>query len=636
MEKENYPSWPGWETVRLIGRGSFGAVYEIRRDMFGEQEKAALKVISIPQNDSDISEMRSDGYDDESITSTFREHLKSIVAEYTLMRKLNGSANVVNCDDVRYVEHEDGLGWDVFIKMELLTALPEILPDQIPEAQVIKAARDLCRALVQCRQFDIVHRDIKPQNIFVSPLGDYKLGDFGIAKTIERTTGGTKIGTYKYMAPEVYNNQPYGAGADIYSLGLVLYWLLNERRMPFLPLPPEKLRAGLEEQARLRRFAGEPIPAPAHGSRELQRIVLKACAYDPRDRYQSADEMLADLDALYEPTPASEPHPSEANGVPPADPPFMGQSGDDDFTKGAVLPGPAPHASSTNADAMRPAEPLFTGNVREDDQTVGVFANKPPADADQKRDEEEKAAYYARLAGSIAAAAQNRTEETASRPSTGPKPAEQKKEKKSGPPKPAAANQTGQPTRVVHYGRIVGVVAMAAVAVILYRSGHENFALLLGFVTLVVAFIDDFFVDYVYPAGKANLTWTLDDSGLLTLNGTGWMGGYQNGSYDRTAVRKVIIQKGLTTIGHYAFEGSELTDVTIPDGVISIGFCAFADCAKLKSIEIPKSVNAIMPDAFRNCNNLTDIRFLGSEQEWKAIDKGTDSCLSNARIHFNQ
>ena len=90
MNDKNTPFWPGWETVKLIGRGSFGAVYEIQRDVLGDVEKAALKVISIPQHESDIDEMYSDGYDDESITSTFQNHLKSIVAEYSLMRKMNG------------------------------------------------------------------------------------------------------------------------------------------------------------------------------------------------------------------------------------------------------------------------------------------------------------------------------------------------------------------------------------------------------------------------------------------------------------------------------------------------------------------------------------------------------------------
>lgn len=300
MENYKNVTWPGWETVRLIGRGSFGAVYEIQRKVFDDIEKAALKVITIPQNASDIDEMYSDGYDDESITSTFHDHLKSIVAEYSLMRKMNGSANIVNCDDVRYVQHDDGIGWDIFIKMELLSPLTQVLPGEVSEKTVIQIAKDMCAALELCKRHEIVHRDIKPQNIFVSPNGDYKLGDFGIAKTVERTSAGTKIGTYKYMAPEVNNNQPYGHSADIYSLGLVLYWLLNERRMPFMPLPPEAIKAGQEEEARCRRLSGEPLPAPAHGSEALKRIVVRACAYDPKNRYASAVAMLDDVNRIIE------------------------------------------------------------------------------------------------------------------------------------------------------------------------------------------------------------------------------------------------------------------------------------------------------------------------------------------------
>lgn len=291
---ENYKtvSWPGWEPVRIIGRGSFGSVYEIQREVFGEVEKAALKVISIPQNESDVDEMYSDGHDEESITKIINGHMESVVAEYTLMRKMNGSANIVNCEDIRYVQHNDGIGWDIFIKMELLTPLVKSLPQEIPEETVEKLAKDMCNALILCKQHNIVHRDIKPQNIFLSPYGDYKLGDFGIAKTVEKTLGGTKIGTDKYMAPEVYNHKPYGSAADIYSLGLVLYWLLNERRLPFLPMPPEKIGSGMEEEARNRRMEGESFLPPKHGSQKLKAIVMKACAYNPKERYQSAEEML--------------------------------------------------------------------------------------------------------------------------------------------------------------------------------------------------------------------------------------------------------------------------------------------------------------------------------------------------------
>ena len=295
----NITLWPGWDTVRLIGRGSFGAVYEIQRDVFGATEKAALKVISIPQNEGEIATLYDNGYDEESITATFQSYLKNIVAEYTIMRKMNGCANIVSCDDVRYVQHDDGIGWDIYIKMELLTPLTKTLSAEIPEETVIKIAKDMCTALIACKNNgNIVHRDIKPQNIFFSSHGDYKLGDFGIARTMEKTTGGTKVGTYNYMAPEVYNNQPYSATADICSLGIVLYWLLNERRTPFLPLPPERPNADMDEKARSRRFSGEQLPPPKNGSEELKRIGLKACAFHPRSRYASAEEMLKDLNSL--------------------------------------------------------------------------------------------------------------------------------------------------------------------------------------------------------------------------------------------------------------------------------------------------------------------------------------------------
>lgn len=248
--------------------------------------------------------MYSEGLDKESIREIFTEHRNSILQEYNLMQELKGSANVVKCEESRYVQQDNGIGWDVYIKMELLTPLHKVLLENIEEKTVEKIAKDICSALVLCESHIIVHRDIKPQSIFVSPHGDYKLGDFGIAKTVEKTSGGTKIGTYKYMAPEVYNNLPYGPSADIYSLGLVLYWLLNDRRLPFMPPSTEKVKAGMEEEARARRLSGEALEPLSNGSDKLKAIALKACAYDPKDRYRSAEEMLDTLNSEYNPPPA--------------------------------------------------------------------------------------------------------------------------------------------------------------------------------------------------------------------------------------------------------------------------------------------------------------------------------------------
>ena len=289
-------SLPGWSTIRVIGQGSFGDVYEIQRNVGVELEKAALKVISIPQSPSEIEELYNSGCDSESITNTFKNYMHNIVTEYLMMRKLNDCGNVVRCDDLRQIQHDDGIGWDILIRMELLTPMMKALPQQIPEESVIKLGKDLCTALMACKTHGIIHRDIKPQNIFLSENGTFKLGDFGVAKIMERTLNATVVGTYKYMAPEVFHYQPYGSTADIYSLGIVMYWMLNRRRAPFLPQAPAQLNTVLEGQASARRFSGEQIPPPVDGSPWLQRIVLKACAFDPEDRYQSAEEMLRDLE----------------------------------------------------------------------------------------------------------------------------------------------------------------------------------------------------------------------------------------------------------------------------------------------------------------------------------------------------
>lgn len=298
MNIPDYIQWPGWEVTGLIGSGTAGSVYEIQRNLYGTVEKAALKVLRIPQKPGDIDEMYSDGFTQEAIMVRLNDYREAILQEYNLMAEMKGHANVVYCDDVRQIPHEDGIGWDIFIKMELLRPLGKSLGPTIPDEQVIDIGIDICNALVLCKQLNIVHRDVKPQNIFISRDGTYKLGDFGIAKTSEHTTFGTKAGTYRYMAPEVHNAQPYGIAADQYSLGLVLYWMLNERRPPFSPLPPDVPTVSQDEAARTRRFEGEPIPPPAHGSPALQAIVLKALAFDPADRFAGPDEMLEALRML--------------------------------------------------------------------------------------------------------------------------------------------------------------------------------------------------------------------------------------------------------------------------------------------------------------------------------------------------
>jgi len=283
---------------RLIGKGSFGKVYEIVREEFGVTYRSALKIITVPQDNEDIRTLTAEGMSAGAIKEYYNDLLRDFINENEIMSKLKGNSNIVSYEDHQIIPHDDGIGYDILIRMELLTPLLDrMMEKRLDEKEVVKLGIDMCKALGLCHRKNIIHRDIKPQNIFISDSGDYKLGDFGIARTMEKTTGGmSKKGTYKYMAPEVFRGEHYDSTVDLYSLGIVLYSLLNGNRGPFLPPPPAKVTANEEEEARMRRFRGEPIPSPRDAGVMLSYIIKKACSADPAKRYRTAEQMGRDLE----------------------------------------------------------------------------------------------------------------------------------------------------------------------------------------------------------------------------------------------------------------------------------------------------------------------------------------------------
>ena len=290
--------WPDWKIVKYLGGGAYGKVYEIERNVSGVQEKAALKIVSRPKDDNEIDDYYANGYDQESIIASYENEIRDYVQEYRLMKELQGESNIVSCDDFTVVPHENGIGGDIFIRMELLTSLQQILKDRMLSVEeIIKLGKDISHALVLCESKNIIHRDIKPANIMVSQFGNYKLGDFGVSKIMDHATYATPMGTPEYEAPEIKHMEKYGQAVDIYSLGITLYWLLNNRKMPFIGAD-EQQTPMLKEEAMKKRYRGEALPAPKNGSTKLKEIVLKACAYRPEDRYASAQEMYDALDAL--------------------------------------------------------------------------------------------------------------------------------------------------------------------------------------------------------------------------------------------------------------------------------------------------------------------------------------------------
>ena len=292
--------WPEWELIEKIGEGSFGKVYQAKRTERGRSFYSAIKIISIPASKGELDSVRAEMNNEQSTREYFRNLVEDCIQEIYTMEHFCGNSHVVSFEDFKVVEYLDEIGWDISIRMEYLTSFMDYCTGkELTEKEVIKLGCDLAMALIYCRKLNIIHRDVKPENIFVSRFGDFKLGDFGIAREQAHTMSNmSKKGTYSYMAPEIYKGEKYDSSIDIYSLGIVLYKLMNQNRLPFLSLDKQLITYRDKETALARRMAGEKMPAPVNASAAFSHIILKACAYEPGKRYRKPEDMLRDLEKL--------------------------------------------------------------------------------------------------------------------------------------------------------------------------------------------------------------------------------------------------------------------------------------------------------------------------------------------------
>ena len=282
--------WPDWKITNEIGSGTYGSVYKAVRKDYDVESCAAIKIISVPKSQSEINTLQAQGM----TIGEIKAYLKSIVNEYIneirLMIALEGNHNIVDVKDYKVVERRDRLGWEIFIRMELLTPFHSYIRNKkLSESDVIKLGYDICTALEICADKKIIHRDIKPGNILVNDKGDFKLGDFGIARKLENITNGlSQKYTPRYMAPEVVTSPHYDSRVDLYSLGIVLYEQLNKGCIPFQV--GKQTHANIENAIN-RRNAGEAFPAPCEASPAMADLILRACDYNPDLRFASATEM---------------------------------------------------------------------------------------------------------------------------------------------------------------------------------------------------------------------------------------------------------------------------------------------------------------------------------------------------------
>ena len=615
MDAEYYkkyePVFGKWYITKQLGAGSYGKVFEIQRTdaLDGTVYRGALKAITIPSSPEELqSVLDEDGLDRQGASSYFRETVVALNREIALMNKVKGHSNIVSYEDHDVIEHTDGIGWDILIRMELLTPISQYFKqfDTIPRQAVLRLGIDLCRALEVCEKYSIIHRDIKPANIFISDTGDFKLGDFGVARTASASTGAsTFAGTVNYMAPEVFRREKYTASVDTYSLGLVMYQLLNANRMPFYPPYPQPLTALAKERAHDRRLAGEPLPDPVNASGPLADILRKACAPVPADRFASPTEMRLALEAVLRGASDAAPVPDAGDAtVRAAAPAAQVPAADAAATVAAAPKAPeTPDAADETTrlpfgqqPAAQPTAPAKAPAPKAEDETVFLFAQQEQqrreaeaaarkAEEDARRAEQQRKAEEARAAAAKEQAQRAEQERKAREAEEAARKAEQEKAEAAETPAPAGEKKISR-------RKMLGVIGGAAALAVLGGGGYTLYS------------------SSPVEEGTCgdDLTWKLSNNGTLTIAGVGMMTNPDVLAPLHLRVKKLVLKDGVTSISASAFRTyTHLTSVKLPDSVAYIGNQAFKFCVELSSITLPSSTKSVRIETFCRCSKLASV-----------------------------
>ncbi len=294
--------WPEWKLESLLGTGIYSKVYQAVREDADGQARAAIKVVQLC-----MDTLRCGCESEEDARAVFDRLGDRFRQEIRVMMSLKGQTNLVNIDDCHIVDEGDTCYF--FLRMELLTPLsgdPEM--NDCSEERLIRLGTDLCRGLEAFENGHIVHQNVKPGNIYVDRQGNYKLGSCSImARSSDMasepliTLGYGNPG--RFAAPEVIRGQMCNAGfeeglrADIYSLGMILYWIANRQCPPFL-YDRQSFSVNDRCEAELRRLSGESLPELKGISPGLQSVIFRACAFESAQRYGSAGEFREALERL--------------------------------------------------------------------------------------------------------------------------------------------------------------------------------------------------------------------------------------------------------------------------------------------------------------------------------------------------
>ena len=312
-------TWPDLQIDTVLGGGAFGVVYACTKTdaVTGAARKEAVKVIRVIFTPEDRANAEDEGI---TFSEYYRTCKEKRLQEIRWMVELK-SPHIVHINGYCAVEEPDLSALYILIRMDYLTSLDKLrdahLQDDAAAASALaeKVALDICDALRVCHSHGVCHRDIKPANILCSAAGDFYLGDFGISKDAAMQSASmTSSGTLEYAPREVLTGQ-YDCRADLYSLGLVLYALVNHWRAPFLPTYPARITPDDRSKAQYDRLKGTPLPAPDNSTDKMTAVIAKLCAFAPQDRFASAEEVISALQATAPAAPES-PAPKKSEARP--------------------------------------------------------------------------------------------------------------------------------------------------------------------------------------------------------------------------------------------------------------------------------------------------------------------------------
>ncbi len=287
--------WPDMALGDEISSGSYGQVFNA--DWNGTEY--ALKAVRLRLTDSEYAALPPVQHiPDDSNEIAPEEPLRAYLNEVRILRRLRHHPHIVWIEDSAVLKLENEPSCYLLILMEKLESFTEYISRRkITEDLVRRIGIHLCLALEECERLSIMHRDIKPSNILTDREGNFLLADFGQARVLEKSAGSLSVqGTDSYIAPEVHNrfshDRQYDHRADLYSLGIVLYELLNHRRLPLMD--PDGTAENLRDYRREKNLAiagrldGATLPPPCEASEKMAAILLKACSYAPENRFQTA------------------------------------------------------------------------------------------------------------------------------------------------------------------------------------------------------------------------------------------------------------------------------------------------------------------------------------------------------------